>query len=74
MEIHTDQGKKTEKLASPGVRLGNWLDLACDGEVSGIEDLELCCLCARGNASAAWSVYFVGAWLGLGSELVLACG
>jgi hypothetical protein len=50
-----DKAGFREDCARVDLNTGHWLDLACDGEVSGIEELELSCLCARGNASAAFA-------------------
>ena len=44
-----------EACARIDVSTGKWLDLACDGEVSGIEEFEPSCLCTRDNASAIFA-------------------
>ena len=44
-----------EACARIDVSTGKWLDMACDGEVSDIEEFEPSCLCAHGNASATFA-------------------
>ena len=53
-----DQAGFREDCARVDLNTGHWLDLACDGpQVSddGAEELELPCLCALGNDSAAFA-------------------
>ena len=52
-----DQAGFREDCARIDLKTGNWLDLACDGPQVRDEEpeLELSCLCARGNASAAFA-------------------
>ena len=53
-----DKAGFREDCARVDLNTGHWLDLACDGPQvrdNGAEALELSCLCARGNASAAFA-------------------